>query len=207
MLQYIEYLNLPTQAAIILVTCFLFLQIVGEALEVKGRAVPEILKVRKYFARKKEERAAVREMPLALREVRQLLNDVEMHYSTDNITKRNKWMKNVDSELCHSDDELKILRAEISKIGEELTTMRLESMRSEILGFASHIMQEGYAVSNEQFDRIFRLHDEYEALIEERGRTNGEIEIAYQIIQDYYAKHLKDGTFVEDLFGYKRRVR
>ena len=130
-----------------------------------------------------------------------------MHYSADNITKRDKWMRNVDNELCHSDDEIKKLSVEVSKIGEELLTMRLENMRSEMLSFASHIMQENYAVTNEQFDRIFRLHAEYEKLIEERGRTNGEVEVAYQIIQDYYAKHLQDSTFVEDLFGYKRRVR
>ena len=206
-MQYIEYLNLPTQVALILAACFLFLQIVGEALEVKGRAVPEILKIRKYFARKKEERAAIREMPTALREVRRLLNDVEMHYSKDNITKRDKWMRNVDNELCHSDDAINALRAEVGQINEALWTMRIENMRSEILAFASHLLQDNYTPSSENFDRIFRLHDEYEVIIEEQGRPNGEIEVAHKIIKDYYAKHLKDSTFAEDLLGYQRRVR
>lgn len=206
-MQYIEYLNLPTQVALILAACFLFLQIVGEALEVKGRAVPEILKIRKYFARKKEERAAIREMPTALREVRQLLNDVEMHYSKDNITKRDKWMRNVDNELCNSDDAINALRADVAQINEALWTMRIENMRSEILAFASHLLQDNYTPSSENFDRIFRLHDEYEVIIEEQGRPNGEIEVAHKIIKDYYAKHLQDSTFAEDLLGYKRRVR
>ena len=56
MLSYIEYLGLPSTIAIGLVIVFFALQIIGEILEFKGKAVPEFLKVRKYFARKKEER-------------------------------------------------------------------------------------------------------------------------------------------------------
>ena len=52
MLSYIEYLNLPAKVAIALVGLFLLLQIVGEVLELKGKVVPEFVKVRKYFKRK-----------------------------------------------------------------------------------------------------------------------------------------------------------
>lgn len=201
--QYVEYLNIPQQAALTIVAVFVILQFIGEFLEVQGRAVPEFIKIRKYFARKKEERKAIREMPQALREVRELLNDVESHYSTDNITKRNKWMRDVDSELCHNEDEVKNLRRELLKVSDELTSFRLDSMRSEIISFAAHVVDPEYIVTHEQFNRIFKLHKEYERIIEEKGRTNGEIDVAYRIISESYEEHLRNKTFVENVRGYK----
>ena len=63
MLNYIEYLNVPAKIGIVLAGIFFGLQIVGEILEFKGKAVPEFVKIRKYFARKKKEREALRKMP------------------------------------------------------------------------------------------------------------------------------------------------
>ena len=51
MLNYIEYLNLPTKVGIALVGLFLIIQVVGELLEFKGKAVPEYIKIRNYFKR------------------------------------------------------------------------------------------------------------------------------------------------------------
>ena len=56
MLNYIEFLGIPTTAAIVIVAAFLCIQIIGEVLEFKGKVVPEFVKIRKYFRRKKEER-------------------------------------------------------------------------------------------------------------------------------------------------------
>ncbi len=66
------------------------MQLIGEILEFKGRAVPEFLKVRKFFTRRKRERE---ETASTLKEVQKLLGEVNNHYSDDNITKRDSWMK------------------------------------------------------------------------------------------------------------------
>ena len=112
MLGYIEYLNIPTKIAIILVILFFVLQIIGELLEFKGKVVPEFLKIRKYFIRKKKERQALskmtdlldeyQQMSNTLIEVNRLLNDIDKHYSTDNIAMRDNWMREVNEHIAES---------------------------------------------------------------------------------------------------------
>ena len=51
MLDYIEYLNIPEKALLVLVSIFFVMQIIGELLEFKGKVVPEFFKIRKYFKR------------------------------------------------------------------------------------------------------------------------------------------------------------
>ena len=62
MISYIEYLNIPVVLGLIIIGVFLLMQIVGEILEFKGKVVPEFVKIRKYFDRKKQERQTIREM-------------------------------------------------------------------------------------------------------------------------------------------------
>ena len=54
----IEFLGIPATIAIALVGLFLILQVIGELCELKGKIVPEFLKIRKYFKRKKQEKEA-----------------------------------------------------------------------------------------------------------------------------------------------------
>ena len=90
MISFVEYLNAPARIAICIVGIFFVLQIIGELLEFKGKVVPEFVKVRKYFARKKTEKL---ETAQTLKEVKTLLNYVSSHYSEDNIDRRNRWMQ------------------------------------------------------------------------------------------------------------------
>ena len=62
MIGYIEYLNVPVALGLAIIGIFLVMQIIGEVLEFKGKVVPEFVKIRKYFARKKQERQTMQEM-------------------------------------------------------------------------------------------------------------------------------------------------
>ena len=53
MINYIEFLNIPTRVAISVIMLFFIMQVVEEVLEFKGKVVPEFIKIRKYFSRKK----------------------------------------------------------------------------------------------------------------------------------------------------------
>ena len=57
MLNYIEYfeehVGLPGLIVATLVALFFVLQLIGELLEFKGKVVPEFLKIRKFFQRRK----------------------------------------------------------------------------------------------------------------------------------------------------------
>lgn len=75
---YIEFFDsMPVWVIGGLMLIFGILQAIGEILEFKGRVVPEFLKIRKYFKRKKEERAAVSQMPEMVKEHKQLMKDTQ----------------------------------------------------------------------------------------------------------------------------------
>lgn len=202
MLNYIEYLNIPTKVAIVLVGLFLALQVIGEILEFKGKVVPEYIKIRKYFARKKMEREVIQQMPETLKSVQASLDDFKSHYSADNISMRDNWIKNVNQQLAANDSSIKELVQKLDKNNEDTLSLVIDNKRNSIINFASHVIDEKSPVTREQFNRIFKLYEEYEAIIEKNKLTNGEIDIAIRIIKESYEGHMRNHTFVEDIRGY-----
>lgn len=206
MLNYIEYLNLPTKVAITLVVLILLLQLVGEALEVMGKTVPEFVKIRKYFQRKKKEK---NETVKALKEVQQLLSDVNNHYSEDNIKKRDKWMQWVNDRAEVYDSSIfEILKkiddvVQTLKCNTEITEeMFVQNSRDRIIDFAAKVGNEKAIVSREEFNRIFKVYKKYETFLKEHKLTNGEVDIAMHIIRESYEQHIKNHNFIEDIRGY-----
>ena len=206
MLGYIEYLRLPAAVAGIIVGIILVANLVGELLELKGKVVPEFMKIRKYFKRKKEEK---REQAETLKEVKRLLADVNGHYSADNISKRDAWMGWVnsraevyDNSIIEIKDKLALVTAALqdnSKLTEELF---VQSSRDRIIDFGILVADGEKIVSREQFHRIFKVHEDYEKFLKKRGLTNGETDIAMRVINESYATHMREHTFLEDVRGY-----
>lgn len=206
MTNYLEYLKVPTKICIIIVAMLLVIQIIGEILEFKGKVVPEFMKIRKYFSRKKSER---NETAQTLTEVKQLLGDVNAHYSADNISKRDGWMHWVNNRADVYDASIVEIKnqmlgvtdalKESVKITEELFT---QSSRDRIIDFATKVTDGKNLVSREEFNRIFKVYDKYEAFLKEREMTNGEVDIAIRIIKESYEEHIRNHSFVEDVRGY-----
>lgn len=206
MISFVEYLNIPVKIALIIIGIFFVIQVIGEILEFKGKVVPEIIKVRKYFQRKRREK---QEAAQTLKDVKVLLADVNAHYSEDNIAKRDKWMDWVNSMAQVYDSSIGKLGDTLSDVAQALKDntkmteeMFVQSSRDRIIDFANKASDEKAMVSREEFNRIFKVHKKYEDFLEERGLTNGEVDIAYRIIQDSYEGHMRNHTFVEDIRGY-----
>lgn len=206
MVSFVEYLNVPTKVAIVIIGVFFVLQIIGELLEFKGKVVPEFIKVRKYFARKKKERT---EAAQTLKEVKALLGDVNSHYSEDNIAKRNSWMQWVNSRAEVYDSSIDKLRDTLADVTQALKDntkmteeMFVQSSRDRIIDFANKAGDENAVVSREEFNRIFKVHKRYEDFLDEHDMTNGEVDIAFRIINDSYERHMRNHNFVEDIRGY-----
>lgn len=202
----LEYLNTPEKVIAIILAFIAISNLIGEILELKGKVVPEFIKMRKYFKRKKYEKMETTE---TLKEVKQLLNDVNNHYSSDNIQKRDDWMKWVnDRALVYDnsiveissklDDAVSALK-ENTKMTEE---MFVQNSRDRIIDFATKVGDVNTTVSREEFNRIFKVYHKYENFLKERNLTNGEVDIAIRIINESYATHMKNHTFVEDVRGY-----
>lgn len=213
MIAYIEYLGLPTVLALALVALFLIAQIIGELLELKGKVVPEAIKVRKYFARRKQEKKTISDVMAIMPEVKaacaiipelkESLEDFNSHYSTDNINKRDAWMKGVDDHLAQSDAAYEAIAEKLDRNTSATLSILIENKRNFILSFASYIADEKNPVTHEQCRRAFKTYQEYEAILEENGMTNGEADIAYRIICDSYEKRMEGHAFLEDTMGIK----
>ncbi len=201
MISYLEYLNAPAKVGCAIIACFIIMQVVGEFLEFKGKVVPEFLKIRKFFLRRKAEKEEMRSM---LKRVEKQLDDVSSHYSTDNITRRDNWMKQVNQ---YGDSIIAINKA-LAEVTEELKDstrlteeMFVQSSRDRIIDFATRLVAGTVVVSREEFNRIFKVYDKYESYITERGLTNGEVDVSIRLIRESYEEHMKNHTFIEDMRG------
>ncbi len=209
MISYIEYLGIPLKIALVLVVIFFAMQAIGEFLEFKGKVVPEFFKIRKWLTRRKREKV---EATQTLKDVQVLLNDVNSHYSADNIAKRNNWMTWVNDRAEVYDESIKQLKDALAEVIQALKDntklteeMFIQSSRDRIIDFATKTSNENVMVSREEFNRIFKVYAKYEKYLDEHKMTNGEVDINYQIIKESYEQRLRDHAFTEDIRGYTSR--
>lgn len=202
MLNSMEYLGLPTTIIIIVVAVFLVIQCIGELIEFKGKAVPEFFNIRKYFARKKAEREILSSLPDTIKEVKKIVDDINRHYSEDNISKRDKWIDGVNKKLDANDELIRQLSEKIDKNNKDTLSLLIESKRTAIIDFASKVSNTDAPITKEYYNRIFKMYQEYEDIISKNGLTNGEVDIAYRIIVESYEEHLSNHTFIEDIRGW-----
>ena len=202
MLNSMEYLGLPTTIIIIVVAVFLIVQCVGELIEFKGKAVPEFFNIRKYFDRKKAERKTLSGLPDTIKEMKKIVDDINYHYSKDNISKRDKWISGVNKKLDENDALIRQLSEKIDKNNKDTLSILIESKRNAIIDFASKVSNTDILVTKEYYNRIFKMYKEYEDIISKNNLTNGEVDIAYRIIVESYEEHLSNHTFIEDIRGW-----
>lgn len=205
MINYLEYLNVPSKIGLAIVACFLVMQIIGEFLEFKGKVVPEFLKIRKFFSRRKAERVEEKQ---TLQQVKRLLNDVNAHYSEDNISKRNSWMQWVNDRAEVYDKSIVGITQSLADVTSALNAntklteeMFVQSSRDRIIDFSYRAADHDKPVSREEFNRIFKVYDKYEKFLEDHHMTNGEIDIVYGIIKKAYEHRMENHTFIEDDHG------
>ena len=202
MIDYVEYINIPTKVAIAVIALFFIMQLVGEFLEFKGKIVPEFVKIRKRFARRKKERLMMQKMEKTLDQVQLTLDDLNRHYSTDNIHMRDEWIKRGNTKLEQYDISMAELDRKLDKNNSDTLSILIDNKRNAIISFASLVIDENKPVTREQFNRIFKLYQEYEAIIQSNGMKNGEVDIAIRIIREAYENHMRSHTFIEDVRGY-----
>lgn len=203
--QLLEFFKITGPWAAGILGTWIILNIIGELVEKTGKIVPEFMKVRKFFARKKEEKKRQKQL---LVNVETLLNDVNQHYSEDNIAKRNEWMEWVNSRARIYDQsiaELTEMKQSIADNNKLTLDLYININRNRIIDFASKVANENVLISKEEFNRIFKIYQDYEAILEQHHMTNGEVDIAYRIIQESYKERLQDHTFLEDVRGYNNQ--
>lgn len=205
LLKGIEFLGIPATIAVILVGLYLIINIIGCILDFKGKVVPEIINFRRYLRRKKEEKEKQAKL---LERLAAKLDSFEGHYSPEKIAQRNEWMDWVNKRAEVYDASVKELTKfkDTLEANNELTLdLYINVNRNRIIDFASKVVNENVAVSREEFNRIFKVHAQYEEILDKYGKTNGEVDIAYRIITEAYENHMKNHSFIEDLRGYQTK--
>ena len=188
----IEFLGIPAIIAVGLVGIFLLLQIIGEILEFKGKIVPEFLKIRKYFKRKKQEKVEQKQM---IQDCKQALLDFNSHYNPEKIAQRNTWMREVDDSVRNNDEFIQKLDIKMDKLLEtnENLTSQLEQVKSNVLkNEADRLRSELFDCGNrcrrgirlhpEEFEHMRDVYRKYSMVLKQNGI--GATEMAF--ITDYY---------------------
>lgn len=195
----IEFLGVPAWIAITIVGILLVIEIIGCILDFKGKVVPEIINIRGHLRRKREEKEEAerkaKETAETLAEVKQLLSDVNSHYSKDNITKRNDWMNGVDKSVRDNDKLIQSLDGKIDKLLETNESLKnqLDQVKSNVLdNEADRLRSELFDCGN-RCRRNIRLHPEemehIRAVWNKYSNTlhqNGSGEKEFNFITDYY---------------------
>lgn len=212
MLDYLTYFNIPEKVFIVLFIVTFIINIIGELLEFKGKVVPEYVKFRKYFNRKKVERQTMKDVVAMMPEVKnaveilpavkETLESLNSHYSKDNISMRNEWMDAVNEKQDRYDNWAKEFDKKLDENSQITLSLLIDIKRDAIINFASKVIDTQNLVTREQFKRIFKIYDEYESCIEAHGLTNGEVDVAIRIIRESYESHMREHTFIEDVKGY-----
>lgn len=202
MIDFVEYLKIPGTIALGIIVAFFVIQMIGEILEFKGKVVPEIMKIRKYFARKKQEHEMLAKIPEMLANTQKVLDEFNAHYSADNITKRDNWMRWVDHQAEVYDDSIAEIKRKLDENNEITLGLLIDSKRNTIIDFAAKVVDDNYPATHEQFRRVFKLYDEYENIIAENHMKNGEVDVAHRIIKESYEERIRNHSFVEDVRGY-----
>lgn len=217
--QIVETLTpLGTAGSVVLVLLALS-QLVGQIIEWCGKTSPVFLKVFKWLWEKHKEkvdkRAAADQI---VADVKVLLENVNQHYSEDNITKRDGWMQSVNTDLTwmHEravvyDASIELLTAEMNNMSatlvaasEQLERLRKQNeedhaqrIRNKIIEFAGKIVRPDYQATKDEFNYIFRIYNEYEEYITTHHITNDQINTCIEIIRDEYTDYLRHNRFLE----------
>lgn len=215
-IKIMEYLQIPLWIVVGVIGLLLVLNIIGSILDFKGKVWPEIINFRRWRRRKKEDKEKQGKL---LERLEARLASFEQRYSADNIARRDTWMGDVNSdrewmhqraevydqsivEITNSLHEAANQLRENTKMTED---MFVESSRDRIIDFAEKASDPDTVLSHEQFRRICRVYDDYERFLETHGRTNGEVDIAYEMIQDGFRYRIQNHCFAEDIKGYKKK--
>ena len=195
MLDSMQYLGMPTTIIVIVLAILLIMQVIGGVIEFKGKALPEIFHLKKYFAHRKLERETLIKLPETMDELKKSVENINSHYNEDNISKRNNWMQSVN-------EKLDIDHTLIKELKKDFILKDINDKRNVIIDFASRVSNSNTIVTREYFNRIFKTYQEYEDMIKKEGLTNGEVDVAYHIIVEAYEERLSNHSFLEDERGW-----
>lgn len=83
----------------------------------------------------------------------------------------------------------------IEQLSQRIDDNEVGYIRWAILDFANSCMN-GRRHTKEEFDHVIEQNDKYHKILEEKGLTNGKVDLAYDYIEEIYRKCQQDNDFL-----------
>ena len=200
----LTYLGVPMMVIACILALLFTLNVIGSILDCYGKVWPKIINFRRRQREKKEEKEKQSSL---LEKLAEKLESFEGHYSPEKIAQRNEWMDWVNKRADVYDaalDKLLLLQEKLNENNEITLDLYINANRNRILDFARIVADDDTMVSEEEFNRIFKINTEYHAVLTKYNKENGEVDTAMRIITEAYNYRLKHRSFIEDVRGYKK---
>lgn len=84
---------------------------------------------------------------------------------------------------------------EIQELRKNFNSHEIDQIRWNILDFSNSCMQ-GRRHTKEEFDHVIKDYEKYGDIIRKEGLKNGQIDMAYEIIQDIYKECIRNDDFL-----------
>lgn len=200
-IEALKYLGVPMTIIAITLGLLFVLNIIGSILDFKGKVWPEIINFRGWRRRKREEKE---KQEAVLADVKAALDEMKVHYSPEKIAERDAWMCWVNNRAKVYDaalDELLLMQDRLKENNEITLNLYINTNRHRILDFARMVADDNALVSQEEFNRIYTVNEEYHEILKKYNQQNGEVDKAMKLIDEAYKYRLKHRSFIEDIRG------
>lgn len=202
MSELLEFFKITGPLAAMLLGAWAVLNVVGELFDKAGKALPAFMQMRKYLRKRKEARKKRDEIS---QQVESLL--VKVNEELEKVEEDKAWREWVNDRAQIYDASVEDLKS-LHKALEENNALTLDVYinmnRNRILDFASKVANDDMIISREEFARIFKVNKEYHDVLTTHNKTNGEVDIAFQVIVEGYEDRLHNHSFLEDVRGYSK---
>ena len=99
------------------------------------------------------------------------------------------------AEISAVKTEIETTKESVQKIDNKVDNNEIDRIRWEILDFANTCRNKRKH-TREEFLHIIALNEKYHKILDERGETNGQIDIEYDYIESIYRKCLENNSFL-----------
>lgn len=90
---------------------------------------------------------------------------------------------------------LKQTNKELNELAKKMDDHEIDQLRWNILDFANSC-RNGRHHSKEEFAHVFSAFDNYERILDERGKSNGQVKQDFAFIQKIYDRCLEENSFL-----------
>lgn len=164
-----------------------------------GKTTKGFLNIVKLVKEKKEKKAKREKL---IDDTVAYMEIMKNHTSPESIARRDNWMHWVDDRAVKYDESIALLSDNMAKITAALEAntkvtdkLFIQDCRTIIISFAEKVSNKQRIVSREEFNRVFKVYEDYEHFLAEHEMTNGEVDVAYGIIRKAYQERLTNQRF------------